>query len=336
MWDEAECILCGDCLVKCQYIDYDEDKAIREIEALMEGREAEILNKCVTCLACQEYCPTGADPSNLIITAMEKEGISPRSDEEYKEMVSTSFNEPGEMIPGEPDKPVLSLCSGVARRSTHDGILNGQLFKGLTIVRGGDYVCSIRYAHYGKESPIEQSAQPFIDNLASLGKELVFLHDGCYSQVHAKMKDYGIAVPFKYRHVFEYLRDYFHEHQNSITKLNRKVAYHRPCASRYTPEKDTFLDEIFELIGVERPPRKYDRETSLCCMVPILNSDTDRAIMFQEMNLKDAIDCGADALITFCPGCDRTLRSPCEQFGLTKIFVTDLCRMALGEIPWPA
>jgi len=58
MWDGSKCDLCGDCLVKCLYVDYDKDKAVAEIKALMEGKKAEILSKCVTCCACREYCPT--------------------------------------------------------------------------------------------------------------------------------------------------------------------------------------------------------------------------------------------------------------------------------------
>jgi len=30
------------------------------------------------------------------------------------------------------------------------------------------------------------------------------------------------------------------------------------------------------------------------------------------------------------------LGAPTAKAGLPKIFITDLCRMALGEAPWPA
>ena len=42
MWDASKCDLCGDCLVKCRYVDYDKDRAIREIKLLMEGKAADI------------------------------------------------------------------------------------------------------------------------------------------------------------------------------------------------------------------------------------------------------------------------------------------------------
>ena len=333
MWDATKCDLCGDCLVKCFYVDYDKDKAVAEIEALMEGKEAEILSKCITCCACREYCPTGADPYDLICKMQEKTGAFPISEDELTSF-DRFFEVPSELIPGDPNKPVLSLC--VMERYIPEGALDGQLFQGMTVVKGGEYFCFIGYVHAGKESPIKKNARRFIDKMASLGKDIVFLHDDCYAMVHAKIKDYGITAPFKYMHLFEYLRNYLRDHRNSITKLGKKVAYQRPCASRYTPEKDAFLDEIFELIGVERPLRKDERETALCCTTPIIRIFPELAVEVQEKNLNDAIECGADALITLCPMCDRLLRRPTSQLGLTKIYVTDLCRIALGEKPWPA
>jgi Fe-S oxidoreductase len=328
MWDGSKCNLCGDCLVKCLYVDYDKDKAGAEIKALMEGKEAEILGKCVTCCACREYCPTGADPYDLILRAQEKFNAFPVSEKDAAGMDLVS-KFPSAIIYGDSDKPVLSLC--VMERQIPEGALDGQLFEGLTVVKAGDYFCLIGYVHIGKETPIGKGAQKFIDQMASLGKDIIFLHDDCYAMVHAKVKDYGIAVPFRYMHLFEYLCNYLRNHQSRITKLGMRVAYQRPCASRYTPEKDIFLDEIFDLIGVERPPRKYERERALCCTAPIIRVFPVLAQEVQAKNIADAMQCGADAMVTLCPICDRILRRPTAARGLRKIFITDLCRMALGE-----
>ena len=55
----------------------------------------------------------------------------------------------------------------------------------------------------------------------------------------------------------------------------------------------------------------------------------------QNDNIKDAIDNRAEALITICPMCDTVMQGETSKAGLPKIFITDLCRMALGEMPWP-
>jgi ferredoxin len=332
MWDASKCDLCGDCLTKCLYTAFDKDKAVAELKKLIEGKEAEILNQCITCCACKEYCPTGADPFDLICKMQEKTGTYPAP-----EATVALFDQLGrsssEVIAGDPDKPILSLC--VMEGLIPDGILGSQLFQGMTVAKGGDYFCHIGYVHIGKESPIEKNARKFIENLSTLGKDIVFLHDDCYAMAQAKIRDYGLKVPFKFMHLFEYLLNYLNDHRGSIIKLGKKVAYQRPCASRYTPEKDVFLDELFELIGVERPSRMYEREAALSCTGPIMRIKSELAAEIQAKNINDAIECGADALITLCPMCDRVMRRPTVERGLHKIHITDLCRISLGEKQWP-
>jgi Fe-S oxidoreductase len=333
MWDAAKCNMCGECLVRCLYVDYDKGKAAANIQDLMDGQDAEILHRCVTCCACREYCPTGADPFDLILRAMEAKKTFPVPPEAAK-IFDLAATIPASVTPGDSDKPALSIC--IMEANLPPGALSGQMFKGMTVVKGGDYFCYVGYVHLGQESPVAKHARRFIDNLAALGKDIVFLHDDCYAMVHAMIKDYGVTAPFSYMHLYEYLRNYLRDHQSRITPLGKKVAYQRPCASRYTPAKDVFLDEIFQLIGVERVARRYDREDALCCTGAFVRVYPDLAREVQAKNIDDALAFGADALVTLCPMCDRVLRKPSAARGLTKIYVTDLCRMALGEIPFPA
>jgi len=339
MWDSSKCDLCGDCLVKCRYVDYDRERAVAEITLLMEGKEAEILNTCMTCIACNDYCPTGADPSDLIFKMQEKIGACPIVEAGapvLDEMANglEGQGEPGEIIMGDPDKPALSF-DFFEFRQFPEGTLESMLFKGMTVVRGSEYNSLVGLVHMGGESFVEKYAQSVIDKLAGLGKEIVYLHNEGFVLAHVKAKEYGIIVPFKYMHLFEYLRNYLRDHRSSITTLGKKVAYHANCATRWLPEQDALLDEIFELIGVERPPRQYERINAVCCTVPIIKTNRELAIDIQEKNVTDAIECGANALITICPICDAVLRRPTSQLGLPKIFITDLCRIALGEKSWP-
>ena len=101
------------------------------------------------------------------------------------------------------------------------------------------------------------------------------------------------------------------------------------------PEYDDFLDEIFELVGVERPTREYERLNAVCCTAPLIYVNRELAVDVQKKNFEDAIACGVDAIITSCPLCQRVLTRPGLQFNLPNIFITDLCRIALGEKPWP-
>lgn len=332
MWDESKCNLCGDCLARCLYIGYDRDKAVAEMEALREGKAAEVLTRCTTCGACRESCPTGADPFDLICKMQEKMNAFPISEASIA-LFERRFQDPSELIPGDPDLPALSLCT--IERYLPQDILKSQLFKGLTVVKGGEYNCPIGYVHIGKQSGVLKNAPRFIDNLSSLGKEIILFHDDCYATVHVKIREYDLQVPFKYQHLFEYLGSYLKKCQSRITRLKRRIAYQRPCSSRFTPEKDALLEGIFQLIGVERVPRKYDRDSALCCTAPIIPVFPELAAEVQDKNVRDAMAHGAEALITLCPLCDRVLTRPTSRLGLTKMHITELCRIALGEKPWP-
>jgi Fe-S oxidoreductase len=306
---------------------------------LMEGKDAEILRKCTTCMACSGYCPTGADPSNLIFRMQEKIGTSPIAvvgKPACQALVGAFENgdDPPQLIPGDPDKPVLSLDAFRFDQFT-EGTFDSALFKGLSIVRGGEYASLSGYVHMGGESLVGRYGQRVLDNLANLGKDVVYIHNEGFVLAHVKAKEYGFSVPFKYMHLFEYLRDYLKARKQDITPVGKKVAYHANCATRWIPEYDGFLDEVFGLIAVERPARKYERANGVCCTGPLIYTNRELAVDIQRKNFEDAIACGADAIITSCPICQGVFRRPSSQFGLPSIFITDLCRIALGEKPWP-
>jgi Fe-S oxidoreductase len=338
MWDASKCNLCGDCLVNCRYVDYDRDKAIAEIKLLMEGKPADILNKCTTCIACMDYCPTGADPSDLIFKMQEKVGTSPivivgKLAREAL-ILGLEGQDPEQLMPGNADKPALSLDS-FRFDQFPEGTFDSELFKGLTIARGGKYASPVGYVHMGGASLVEKYGQRVLDNLASLGKDIVYIHNEGFVLAHVKAMEYGFKVPFKYMHLFEYLRNYLKAHKKSITKLDKKVAYQANCATRWIPEYDAFLNEIFKLIGVKRPNRKYERVNAVCCTGPLIYINRELAVDIQKKNFEDAIACGADAIVTSCPICYGVFKRPSLQYKLPNIFITDLCRIALGEKPWP-
>ena len=96
MFDTSKCDYCGDCLLRCQYVDYYREKAIQEITAVIEGSEAGILGECTTCMACNEYCQKGANPYDLILHLQEEKGILPVLEERLQGF-TTMENMPGQV-----------------------------------------------------------------------------------------------------------------------------------------------------------------------------------------------------------------------------------------------
>ena len=328
MFDRSRCDLCGECLMKCQYVDFSKEKAKEEIDKLIRGEPASIIKECITCVACNQYCEKGANPFDLINQRQEETGLFPVSDRAL-DMFSAADVMPTEVIPGQPGKPVMSLCTV---GDLIPELFEGQLFEGMTFLKGGDYFCKIGWIHAGKESPVRDGAKAVVEKLAETdAKEIIFYHDDCYAMMATKVKEYGIDLPFKPIHIIEYLLSYLKDHKDQIKKLNMKIAYQQPCASRYTPWKDEWLDELFQLIGVERVERRYDRINALCCGGTIVATNYERAGRIKGMNIKDALDAGADAMVFLCPICFLSLRRRAREAGLETIPISNLCRLALGE-----
>ncbi|MDY6966245.1 MAG: (Fe-S)-binding protein [Halobacteriota archaeon] len=329
MFDESRCELCGDCLVRCQYIDYNQEKAKAQIAALIEGDDAEILKDCITCVACNEYCKHDANPFDLIVQMQEESETSYTSDAAIRFM-DMGKRLPTRIIKGDPDKPVISLCV-VGDLNSH--LFEGKLFEGMTILKGKDYYCHLGYVHTGMESTLRENLSNVVDNLAKFSSdEIIFFHDDCYSAFTIKAEEYGIDLPFEPVHIIEYLRDFMRDHQDEVEKLNLNIAYQRPCASRYTPEKDLMLDELFGLIGVERVKRKYDGIDALCCGGPLAYVDKRKAREVRKRNLNDAKDAGAEAIAFLCPVCVMSMRDGVKELGLGHYMLIELCRMALCEM----
>jgi Fe-S oxidoreductase len=132
------------------------------------------------------------------------------------------------------------------------------------------------------------------------------------------------------------MRDYVKAHPERVSPLNRKIAYQRPCASRYSPEIEPVLDDLFQRIGVERVERTYDRESALCCGGLFSRIYPDRIKPLMAANLKDATEHQSEAMVFLCPLCMTTLGKAASEQGLKPVFITQLVRMALGELAFPA
>jgi Fe-S oxidoreductase len=329
MFYEDRCNECGDCLMFCPYNRYDESRARQEISELRAGGVPSIVGSCVTCGACNQVCPSQANPFDLINQRQEETGALGVPDEAFERFsklheLTTSIEQ------GEPGKPVVNLCIvGAMVREQ----LKGSLFSGLTVVEGADYFCGVGYIHLGRPSLTEKQARPFIEKLSELkAEEIICFHDDCYAMLTSLAAQYELPVPFRPVHLFEYLYRTVAAQKGRVKPMNLRVAYQAPCASRYTPEKDHYLDKLFELIGVKRVEREYEGLNGLCCGAPLMATDKQKALEVKAKNISDAREHSAEAMVFLCPMCFLNLRKLCQENGMKPIFITDLCNQALISV----
>ena len=190
------------------------------------------------------------------------------------------------------------------------GCIQGKLFEGASTIAGMDIFCNIMWLHFAKNSVIRDRLPLVIETIQKNyleGRgidELVCFHDECYGTFTQLAPAFGIEVPFKPVHLFEYLRQKLTELRRDIRPINEKVAYQRPCSNRLIPETQHWVDDIFNLIGAERVERQYDRENALCCAMTInaMQRD-DLADDVQKRNVDDMEAVGAKYCVFNCPAC---------------------------------
>ena len=321
-----------DCLTRCQYMDLDLESAREERRRLLDGEDSRVLRECATCYACEEYCPYGNHPFYLIVERQEQQQAWPVPIPLTKQQLR--IMEPrGDIEPAKLTAPIVNLCAF----SMLAGCIRGKLFEGASVISGRDIFCNVMWLHFAKSSVIRERLPRAIDNIVRCTlepsgiKELICFHDECYGTYTQLAPAFGIEVPFKPVHLFEYLARRLAELKAEIRPIREKVVYQRPCSNRLIPETQHFADEIFELIGVDRPQRQYDRENALCCATTIRIAQRDHlADDVQKRNLDDMEAVGAKYCVFNCPACLLGLGEAVAERGMVPILMSELCQIALG------
>jgi Fe-S oxidoreductase len=328
MFLENNCTVCGECLTECPYIEIDEEEARGEFRRLIDGEPSRVISQCVSCMRCDEICPEKANPFSLIIKRQEEQNEISRFEKARKAM-EDAYNVPSKIERHGDHSPVIDLCiySGTPE------LFEGALFDRASFFMGGDYFCGIGFYHIGMESPVEENAKAVIGRIAQMeAEEIVCYHDDCYTLFKAKAPEFGLKVPFRPVSWPEFLYRRMNDLKDQIRPIHKALAYQRPCASRYTPEKDRYVDEIFHLIGARKTPRTYEGLNSLCCGGAIVPRDWELADRIKHQNLHDASAAGAEIIVTLCPICFANLRKRAPQHNLKIMPISQLCRAALGEV----
>jgi Fe-S oxidoreductase len=334
-FDSNRCKTCptGDCLVKCQYIGIEtKDEAINEMINIAEGKDSPVLHDCVTCYGCEEYCRRGNHPFYLITERRQEKGIltAPRA-------ITTQWiniGEPrGKARLGKVKEKALSF--GFMPELLQ--LVKGRIFEDVmpSFVFGQEFFCNVVYIHFANTSIIKERLPLVLENFKKLGvKEVVCMHDECHGAFASLAPAYGMEVPFRPIHYFEYLYGRLHDLADEIRQLNIKAAYQRPCSSRLSPDSHHFVRDILRLIGVDLVERTYQDENALCCG-DILGMNYGYQLKYdvQTRNIDDMLEHGAEYCIFNCSACQNALSTKVAKRGITPIHLIDLCRMAIGEKP---
>ena len=329
---EEVCNTCPsiDCLMKCQYIKLEKEAAREEILKLVRGEDSSVLKDCVTCYACEEYCPRGNHPHYLINERREEKGVFTAPRPITNQWINMTEMQ-GKPLVGKVKDRALSCCFIPSLAE----LAKGEIFRELApaMVFGAEFMCPAVHTHFAKMSVVKKRLPVVIDNFVKLGvKEVICLHDECYGTFTSIASAYAFEVPFKPVYYMDYLLERLESLKDRIKPLGIRAAYQRPCSNRLIPQKHRLVKTILDMIGVDVPERTYQDENALCC-AEVLRAVSGYKLAddVQQRNIGDMLSVGAEYCVFNCPACQTSLSEKVAQKGLKPIHLIELCEMAIRD-----
>jgi len=196
----------------------------------------------------------------------------------------------------------------------------------FTILDGDEWCCGMLPFWDGNETLARRMVQRNIKQFYRRGvKKIITTCPGCYITFkHDYPKVFG-NLDFKVLHAAEYFSQLFQAGKLNFTReMRTTVTYHDSC---HLGRGEGIYDQPRELIkavpGVKLVEMKKTRENANCCGGPLTTAFPNLAIQLGLERIQEALETGAEKLITSCPQCYIHLRKCSLEAGV-KIEIFDL------------
>jgi len=368
---EDLCDRCGICLGRCPVLELPEGEAKREIEKLIRGDTdaSLVLQRCVTCNACDFVCPRHANPYGLVLEHHNRTGRSKGLPYIAKFIFP---NEPENMwtttrvLMAEDELSLLHSWEENLKHPRKEALLTGFYNNLMPYIAQTSLLDDLKPSIIGSDCMfgIGEDAYRigFLEEAGRLGRlakqkfsEMGIEKMYCFMVVEASMftdvlpEKFGIDFDFEVELLDSWILDRLKSGKiPARNRLDMKVTVHDNCCGRYMDGilQDTSR-EIVERIGCTVVEMEHTRGNALCCgwagTVPTLFGPTSgnpfhtllNLLQSLYLRLQEAEATGADALVVPCPGC-------CAFLSLIKVLTNsrmdiylplELVQIAAGETP---
>ncbi len=359
------CIQCGACSGSCPTARTWEVTPRQLVRMLQLGRKEELLRPevlyyCSQCYSCKVRCPMQIQLTELLMDLRHlavREGIGPL--EEQKALVKSIYNydnpwmqprlardrwakrlrlkilprERAEVLyyPGCTAAYVTSLqqvAANSARLLEHLGVDFGILGKEETC-------CGSTALRVGEKNLFEELASKNIESFNRSGVQTILTAcAGCYGIMKY---EYPKVAPLQAEvlHLSEFLCRSINEGRLELKALSMRVTYHDPChLGRHGGVFDPPRDILKAIPGLELVEMERHRENSRCCGAGggVRTAHLPLAQDLAAERLEEALETGAEALVTCCPFCENNLNdaSKAREYKLPIFDLVDLMARVLA------
>jgi Fe-S oxidoreductase len=352
-----ECNTCGECLARCRYMGLSRDEAVEEMKRLVAGEPTRVVHKrCISCYACDAFCPRGCRPYELIIARWHERYrerglpvrasyLMPASQPNFRtDMVRTMRPWERELLrkwretPPEGELVLYPGCNAL----TLPHLLHGPHMVGITVSGDFDLCCGEMYFRMGLFDVVERTAEklPRYYRGRDIGAMLFVCPAGLNLFRNVLPGQFGAEFSFRTRYLGEYLLEKVEAGELEIRRrFDRSVAVHDSCHGRILGEEVMgSARRLYALMGLEMREMASDAREGLCCGMAAGCNRYNPLDMYLAAvkELRAAAGTGADELATYCGGCHLTLslmrwlyptRQPLRH-------LLEYLKEALGEEPY--
>ena len=236
----------------------------------------ESLYQCTTCKDCERRCPSGIEVVEVVERARRDLVANGKMLPKHRKLLESTLEHGNPYGERKGVAATLALkkrsaslgyfvgCTSTYRnRSIADATLSilNKLGEDFTVV---DEACcgSVLQRIGGDEAAVKQIMERNVRSAADLGvEEVVFSCAGCYRMFKQEYPKF-VDVPFKVRHISEFLAD----KDLKLKPLDKKLTYHDPChLGRHTGVYDAPRKLLSQIPEAEFKEMPHNRETALCC-----------------------------------------------------------------------
>jgi len=350
-WDR--CIECGECLVNCRYMKLSRLDAIKDIKKINLGlhKESIAARKCMSCYACNAFCPNDAHPYERIHyfwnERYEREGLPARASylmpgrlPNFRQSLSYTESEKALQKKWSIEQPPAKTCLYPGCNLLSMPLLaEGVIFEELPVWGRWDLCCGEMFFRMGALEPVGKTAEYLTGFYRGKDiEELVFICPAGYNMFSNVLPEqFGASFDFKKTFFTDWFIDRIEDGTFKIRKkLSGTVVMHDSCHARVLG-KDFMQNQrrLLEMLGLTVVETEQNHEHGLCCGV---------AAGCNSFSLVDLAKCGlkglaaldksdADEAAIYCTGCLLTLGifRLTNPFGKTLRHIIEYAREALGE-----
>jgi Fe-S oxidoreductase len=333
------CYQCGKCDTVCPWNrvrKFSMRKLIREATFGVSEIEKEEIWRCTTCGKCPQRCPRDVKQIDDMISLRRMAtgyGVFPAAVKPYR-AVSSGLTGQGNPF-NEDRKTRADWAEGLNVKTFAEGMdvlyfpccycsYDPRLKKvaqatvkilqkagvDFGILGSKENCCGESIRRTGNEVVFKKLAKENIKTFVDNGvKKILVSSPHCYHTFKNEYPDF--KVNFDVIHVSQYLSGLVNEGKLQITKeYGKKITYHDPCyLGRHNGVYDEPRGVLNKIPGLELNEMPETRVDSLCCGMGggRIWAETEKHERFSNLRVEQAIELGAEEVVTSCPYCITAL-----------------------------